>query len=182
MIERLLLAAGWLLAGHALAAPWQSLPQDSEIRFVAELEGAAAEGLFRRFTVTLDPDALQAGRGQLTVRIEVASADMFSGELNEAIAEPEWFGFADAPTAVYQSTEIEAAGQGRYRARGELRLKCATQPVEFVFDWRRTDTRAHLSGSTQLRRGDFCVGSGDWAEDDSIGQAVRVDFDVTLAP
>jgi polyisoprenoid-binding protein YceI len=182
VIERLLLAAGWLLAGHALAAPWQSLPQDSEIRFVAQLEGAEAEGVFRRFTVTLDPDALQTGLGKLTVRIEVASADMSSGELNEAIAEPDWFDFAGAPVAEYRSTEIEAAGQGWYRARGELRLKCTTRPVEVLFDWRRTDRHAYLRGTKQLRRGDFCIGSGDWAGDDSIGQAVRVEFDVTLAP
>lgn len=182
MIERLLLAAGWLLAGTAVAAPWQSIPEDSEIRFEAQFEGAEAEGTFRRFTVTLDPDALQTGLGQLIVRIEVASADMFSGELNEAIAEPDWFDFAGAPTAVYRSAAIEPDGPGRYRAHGELQLKCATRPVEVLFDWRRTDTRAYLSGTTHLRRGDFCIGNGDWAADDSIGQAVRVEFDVTLAP
>jgi polyisoprenoid-binding protein YceI len=182
VIERLLWVAAWLLAGNAAAAPWQSVPPDSEIRFVAQVEGAEAEGVFRRFTVTLDPDALQAGFGQLTVQIEVASADMFSGELNEAIAEPDWFDFAGSATAVYRSANIEAAGQGRYRARGELQLKCAARPVEVLFDWRRTDTHAYLTGNTHLRRGDFCIGSGDWAEDDSIGQAVRVEFDVTLAP
>lgn len=180
--DRLVLAAGWLLSAAAVAAPWHSVPQESELRFVARVEGDEANGAFRRFSVALDPAALESGLAQLSVRIDVTSADMSSAELNEAIADPEWFDFAGFPSARFHSDRIEALGPGRFRASGELQFKCGTRPVEVTFEWRRSETRAHMSGALELRRGDFCIGSGAWAEDGSVGQAVRVEFDVTLAP
>jgi polyisoprenoid-binding protein YceI len=164
------------------AEVWRSDPELSRLRFIATVEGAEAPGVFHRFQVRLKLGEPGGKDGQLTVEVDITSADMFSGELNEGIAEQEWFSFADRPSAVFTSEHIDAAGPDRFVATGTLQLKCASQTVRVPFSWNALQGRASLRGSLRLNRGDFCIGSGEWADDGAIGQTVEVAFDVALVP
>jgi polyisoprenoid-binding protein YceI len=178
--DRLLLALLLTGAVNVQASDWVSRAADSRLIFTPSLEGAEAPGQFHRFEVRLAPGESGPAGGHLRVEIDTTSADLFSHDINEAIAETEWFDYTRFPTARFESTEITHVDGARYVARGNLRLKGMSRPVTVPFDWGLHGASAQMRGSLILQRGDFHIGIGDWADDDTIAQAVRVEFDVAL--
>lgn len=176
------IAALTLVAGEpASACPeWQSVAAESQLHFFAKFEGADAPGTFKRFDVCLELDPAEPVSGRLEVHVDIRSADMDSADLNEAIAEPEWFDTGAFPQARFVSEDIEAAGEANFVARGELELKGVRRPVDVPFVWRELNGAATMSGEVLLERTAFGIGSGAWAEDESIGHEVTVRFSVVL--
>lgn len=174
--------AGLLLLANACpAAQWSAIPAASALRFVASYEGESAPGEFRRFDLQLERPASGWSRGRLSVVVDVGSADMYSDDVNAAITEPEWLDVAHHPRAVFESTDIAPQGDQRFLARGTLRLKGAAREVAVPFVWRRLDAgTALMRGELTLRRTDFAIGTGEWADGDVIGLGVKVEFEVTL--
>ncbi len=167
-----------LLLLPALAlGDWRMIPEKSRLAFYPTWEGQPVEGVFHRFQVFLDLDPAHPGTGKLRVEVDVTSADLGSEDVNEAIAGPEWFDFAHFPKAVFVSERILRKGRG-YVAQGRLTLKGVTRPVSVPFALER----GRLRGRVVLRRTDFGIGSGEWAEDATIGFEVEVRYDVALAP
>jgi polyisoprenoid-binding protein YceI len=172
----LLLAPDGAVAGDA----WRAVAGESRLEFIATYEGADAPGVFRRFDVRLEFDPAGAGPGRLEVRVDVTSADMDSSDLNKEIAEPEWFDAAAFPQALFVSDKLLETGDSRFLAQGTLSLKGVERRVEVPFDWRIRDGGAVMTGELVLSRTDFGIGSGEWAEDETIGHEVRVRFSVAL--
>jgi polyisoprenoid-binding protein YceI len=162
------------------ASDWTSRVSDSSLAFTARLEGAAAPGRFHRFEVLLRSGPSGPAGGSLLVEIDTTSADLFSHDINEAIADPEWFDFNGFPSARFESDAITLMGESIYEARGTLHLKGVSRPVAVSFQWQTEGASGHMKGGFVLRRGDFSIGSGDWAGDDTIAEAVEVSFDVSL--
>lgn len=184
-VERLMALLLTLLAAIPAwpdGAAWRSEPAGSTLTFSARFEGAEAPGAFQRFNVRLEPGPDGPAGGRLRVEIDVTSADMFSADINEAIAESEWFNLDQYPSATFESAGITWLGENRFEARGPLQLKGVAQTVTVPFEWRSSGNSASMTGRLALRRGDFGIGSGDWADDDSIGQSVEIAFRVDLAP
>jgi polyisoprenoid-binding protein YceI len=169
-----------LYAVSTPASDWSSRAADSSLAFTARLEGAAAPGRFHRFDVLLRAGVSGPAGGSLLVEIDTTSADLFSHDINEAIADPEWFDFNAFPSARFESDAITLMGESIYEARGTLQLKGVSRPVVVSFQWQTEGASGHMKGDFVLRRGDFSIGSGDWAGDDTISEAVEVSFDVAL--
>ncbi len=161
-------------------ADWQSLPQASTLQFTARYQQVELPGRFDRFDVALggDPSWPQTLTLQVTVRVD--SADMDDPDLNEGIAGPDWFDFAGHPVASFVSDEVRATGPDAFIATGTLTLKGQARPVDVPFEWRAGAGQAHMEGRLSLSRRDFGIGSGDWWDDDTIGDPVTVTFCVTL--
>lgn len=162
------------------SAGWRSVAAESHLRFIVTFEGADAPGEFRRFTACLGSDPGGPDAARLEVRVDVASADMDSADLNEAIAEPDWFDAGAYPEAVFVSERIEPSGDDGFVAHGALTLKGISRPVDVPFAWRDAGEARVMSGELVLERGAFGIGAGEWATSESIGQAVIVRFEVTL--
>ncbi len=177
----LALCGSLLITGQAQADAWRSVENQGFIRFTARLEGAEAPGTFRRFDVGLDFGGPESGDEQLRVEIDITSADMFSSDLNEGIADPAWFDFENHRNARFESNQVLSRGSGTFLARGELTLKGVTHAVEVPFQWVESAGIAVMEGNLVLLRGDFNIGSGEWANEDSIGQNVELQFEVKLA-
>lgn len=183
MLYSLLLIAALALTPAPSADPcsgWQSVAGESKLQFVASFEGAPAPGAFRQFSVCLDFDAEQPGTGRLEVWIDIASADMDSADINQAIAGPEWFDAMQFPRAHYLSEEIEPGDSSAFVAHGRLSLKGVEREVSVPFGWQVDGADRKMAGELTLRRSDFEIGVGEWAGDDSIGVDVTVRFEVTL--
>jgi polyisoprenoid-binding protein YceI len=177
-----ILAASLLIvaARPAWAFDWQMDPATSRLDFAATYEGTAAPGAFRKFDIRMRFDADKPAEGRLDVTIVVKSADMNSADIDKAIGGPEWFDFARFPQAEFHATEIRPAGAGRYVVRGMLNLKGVQRPVEFPFTWTQTGDVARMDGEFTVKRGDFGIGSGEWATTSVIGADVKVKFSVRL--
>jgi polyisoprenoid-binding protein YceI len=164
----------------AHAADWKMDAAASKLEFAATFEKTPAPGVFRKFDTRVSFEPGKPG-GALEVTIDVASADMSSGDVNKAIAGPEWFDFARFPKAEFRSTEVRAEGSNRYVARGTLSLKGAQQPVEVPFTWNPTaDGGAGMDGEFTVKRSVFSIGTGEWAATNVIGPDVKVKFHVRL--
>ena len=117
----------------------------------------------------------------LIVEVAVGSADMNDPEINEELREPDWFDVGSFPVARFESDEIRRSTEG-YVATGLLRIKNIEQALTVPFTWQRNGQRANLSGSLELSRLAWAVGSGEWASDASLEDRVQVAFSVNLLP
>jgi polyisoprenoid-binding protein YceI len=173
-------ALGFLVSGQALAADWRMDPAPSRLEFIATFEKTAAPGVFKEFDTRLrfEPDKPEAGKLDVTVR--VTSADMKSSDVNRAIRGPEWFDFADFPQAEFHAADIRRVAPGRYLARGVLTLKGMKRDLEVPFTWQESANAATMEGELSVERLQFGIGTGEWANGNTIGLGVRVKFSVRL--
>jgi polyisoprenoid-binding protein YceI len=176
------LALGLLLvAAPALAADWKSVPAASKLEFIATFEKTPVPGEFKAFDARLAKfDPAKPAGASLDVVIKTTSADMGVSDVNKEIRGKDWFDFAAHPQAEFRSTEIRADGK-RYVARGTLTLKGAKRPVEVPFSWTPAGDGATMEGEFTVKRGDFGIGTGEWAATDTIGADVRVRFKAKMA-
>ena len=163
----------------AAADEWR-MTEESELTFEASWEETALPGQFRSFNVELLPADGSIEGGKLVVTVDLVAADMDDPDINEAIAGEEWFSVERFPVATFTSRSIRRAEENIYVAEGELDLKGHLEPVAVPFTWEVSGSSATMTGELALDRTRFDIGSGEWADDDSIGQAVRVSFSVVL--
>jgi polyisoprenoid-binding protein YceI len=170
-----------LLSGASVrAADWRMDATASRLEFIASYEKATAPGVFKEFDTRLSFDADKLAGSKLEVIVRIASADMNSGDINNAIRTADWFDASRFPQAEFRSTDIRRAETNRYVARGTLNLKGMQQPVEVPFTWLPSKDGAVMEGDLTLRRSLFGIGRGEWAATDIIGADVKVRFRVVL--
>ena len=173
------LLLGLLAASGAAAEQWR-MKHEGTLLFEPTWEDEVVPGRFENFDVKLDACDGEIAGGTLEVTVNLESADMDDPDINEAIADTEWFAVATHPVAVFASDSIEATGEGGYVASGQLELKGVRLPVSVPFRWSESGKRAAMTGELVIDRTRFNVGSGEWATGETIGTAVRVHFDLVL--
>lgn len=172
-----LLATGF--AGQAQAAAWRVLP-GSSLGFSASYEGEPFEGRFARFTPLIQFDPARLAAARFDVSIQLASADTRNAERDELLLGTGFFNSGRTPTARYQATRFRALGGNRYVAEGTLSLNGISKPVALAFTWTPGAT-AVLNGQATVRRLDFAVGTGEWADLELLPNEVRVTTRLLLA-
>jgi polyisoprenoid-binding protein YceI len=182
MIRRVLLVVSLLVAAAppTQAADWKMDAATSRLEFAATYESNIAPGVFREFDTRMRLDAAKSSEGQLDVTIVVKSADMKSADINKAISGADWFDFARFPQAEFHATDIHRTDDNRYLARGILSLKGVQKPVAVPFTWTETGGAVQMDGEFIVKRGDFGIGTGEWAATSVIGARVKVKFSVRL--
>ena len=83
--------------------------------------------------------------------------------------------------ARYTASGFRKLADGQYAADGTLELRGVRKPVTLTFSW--TDgAQPVLAGKAVVKRLDFGVGGGDWADTDTIPDAVNISTRVVLKP
>lgn len=174
------LLAGWFAAMSALAADWQTVDPDSRIGFVATYEETPFNAWFRSFDarIRFDPDALDDAA--FDIRMDVTSVDSNSPDRDEGMKQKEWFAAGEHPEARFRAERFERIAEGRYRAIGELSLKDVSRTIEVPFTWEQSGSEALLTVESEVNRGDFNIGTGEWEEDDTIGFTVTIQAQLKL--
>jgi len=177
------LAAGLCAASAALAATaWDADPARSRLEFTGTLAGGTFDGHFARFEprIVFDPADLAGSRFEVIV--DTGSADTADPDRDAALQGLEFFAVTRWPQARFAADAFEAAGPGRYRARGNLTLRDVTREVllDFRFISAADGRTATLEGGTTLRRLAFGVGQGDWRDTEWLADEVRVRFSLLL--
>lgn len=179
LLAALLLPA--LLAPASVRAQAQAWTPDGEalLAFRGSYQGEAFEGRFARFApqVRLDPDDL-AGSG-IEVDIELASAATGVEDYDSTMQSAEFFDSARFPTARFVARNLRAQGEG-YLADAELTLRDRTVPLAFPFTFAIDGERAVLAAQVVLKRLDFDVGTGEWADTALIANEVEVRVELPL--
>lgn len=178
-IAPLVLAVLSTVAAPAVAADYV---QDSgALSFATEYQGETFTGLFPDFSTTLrfDPAAPQDAR--LDVTIPLATADTRNRERDSTLRTPDFFDVAKFATARYTARGFRPLGDDRYAADGTLELRGVSRPVTLTFTWTPGE-RPVLSGRATVKRLEFGVGGGDWADLSIIPDDVAVSTRVTFRP
>jgi polyisoprenoid-binding protein YceI len=165
-------------AGSALAQ--QILPAQSEIGFVSKQMGVPVEGRFKKWTARIQFDPRKPEAGQVGFTIETGSASFGSPETDAEVPKAPWFDVAKFPQASFQSSSIKALGGGRFEVRGKLSIKGSTHDAVVPVAVSQSGSSATASGSFTIKRLDFKVGDGEWADTSMVANDVQVKFKLQL--
>ena len=174
------LLAALALPGAAAASAWDLQP-GSTLEFTGSMQGEGFEGRFGAFDADIVFDPADLAGARFDVAIDLASADTDNSERDETLLGPEFFDVADTPQAHYVATRFRSDGDG-FLADGELTLHGVTRPVPLHFTFERTVDGAVLAGHAELDRLQFGIGSGEWADPETIAHAVQVETRLELRP
>jgi polyisoprenoid-binding protein YceI len=162
------------------AAQWTLQPKESKLTFVGTQAGAEFVGVFERFTADIKFDPQDLAGGRFDVKIDTASVNTKDSERDDAIKSPDLFAVKQFPGAHYAADKFAAKGGNKFTATGKLTLRNVTRDVPIEFTFEKKDGRAWLKGSAQLKRLDFGVGQGDWADTSQVANEVQVSFVLLL--
>jgi len=175
-LTRLALLAA-LAAPAAHAVEYRSvLPQQSSIHFEFRQMGVPVKGGFKRFTTQMlfDPAKPEAARAQ--IEIDLASIDTGSPEADEESAGKLWFNRSAYPKATFVASEVRALGNNRYELRGTFTLKGRSRDMAVPVTYTPGKTAATFDGGFVLKRLDFGIGEGLWADVATVANEVQVRF------
>lgn len=174
---------GMLLLAAGQAGAQGLLIDKSEIRFVSKQMGVNVEGRFRKWkaNIVFLPKDLAKSKAELD--IELGSIDLASDESETEIKSALWFDTAKFPVAHFTSTSIKKVGGDKYEIAGKLTLKGITKDVLVPIAFKKDATGNSVAeGSFPLRRIDYKVGEGMWADTEMVADDVVVRIRMVLPP
>lgn len=176
-----LLAAALLWSGTASAGRWIADSTQSRLGFVGIQGGTPFEGRFTRWNAVIDYDPAAPAAAKVTVDIDTASAATGDAQKDQSLPEAEWFDVKAFPKARFEATGFKPLGGGSFEASGTLTIRGMAKAVTLPFTLEIDGDRAKAKGRLNLVRGDFGVGSGQWASGDMVGLKVQVVVDMVAA-
>jgi polyisoprenoid-binding protein YceI len=168
-----------LLPSLAVATEWAVDPAGSSLSFSGTYQGEPFEGRFARFDATIAIDPANLAGARIDVAVDVASATTGTEEIDAQLPAAEFFHSSKFPKARFLSTAVRD-GDGALVADGTLTIRDKARPIALKLRFAPTPTGATLDVDTAIRRLDFDVGSGEWADTSMIGNDVSVKAHLVL--
>lgn len=171
---------GAVLAGPSAWAAGQALiPARSEVTFVAKQLGVPLQGRFKVFAAqtSFDPKAL--AQSQIAFQVDLGSVAL-NADADTELRKPDWFNTVKFPKATFQSSAIKAVGAGKFEVAGKLVIKGVSRDVVIPVQLTQAQGVSLATGGFALKRLDFKVGEGDWADTSIVANDVQVQFKLAL--
>jgi polyisoprenoid-binding protein YceI len=179
MIRLARLARHTLLLG-ALALPalagatdYRMQPAGSTLVFSGSFQGAGFTGHFDKFDAAISYDPAHLASSKFDVTVDLASAKTGDADRDGALPGSDFFDVAKFPKAHFVTTAIHQDG-GKVIADGNLTLHGVTKPVSLTVNFVPTTAGATLDVAGSVKRLDFGVGGGDYADTSVIANEVKV--------
>lgn len=175
--------AGLLMAASAGAGAQGVLVDRSEIRFVSKQMGVTVEGRFRKWKASVDFRAKEPAKSTVEFEVDLASIELGNEERQVEARRPLWFDTSKYPVAKFASTAVRDLGGDRYEIAGTLTIKGTSRSVVVPVALARDTSGARVAeGEFAVQRLDYKVGTGLWADTDTVGNEVRVRVRMALQP
>ena len=175
--------AAMLMAASGGASAQGVLIDKSEIRFVSKQMGVNVEGRFRKWKANVDFRPNDLAHSTAGFELELASIDLASEESESEIRRPVWFDTARFPIAKFTSTGMKDLGGDRFEIAGTLSMKGVAKDVVVPVAMRKDGAGNRLAeGQFTVKRLEFKVGEGVWADTDAIANDVVVRIRMVLPP
>ena len=175
-----------LLLGAAVTAAAETPPgarlvaDQSQIVFVSKQMGVPVEGSFRKFDAQVAFDPRKPEGGSVALQIDCASATLGIPQTDAELAKPAWFDVAHHPKARFESSAIQAKGDGRFEVAGKLTLKGATKNVVVPVEITQSNGQSVATGSFTIQRLAYKIGEGEWTDTSMVADDVQVRFKLAL--
>ncbi|GAA5784779.1 polyisoprenoid-binding protein [Chitiniphilus shinanonensis] len=176
------------LAGAALAAVLavpafaaQTLaPGKSALGFTFKQMGVPVEGTFKTYTAQVSFDPAKPEAAQATFSVDLGSIDVGGPDGNAEARKKAWFDVATFPKATFTAKSVKALGGGKYEARGPLVIKGVSRDIVAQFTAKPVGSDLQLDGGFPLKRLQYKLGDGAWADTETVADDVQVKFRFTL--
>lgn len=169
-----------MMATPAQAADYVQAP-GSTLAFASNYDGEVFTGTFSEFATKLSFDPAHLADASLDVTIALASASTGNDDRDTTLRGSDFFNATKFAQARYSASKFRSLGGNRYAADGTLELRGVGKPVVFTFTW-TPGAQPMLAGKATVKRLDFGIGGGDWADSSLIPDAVAVSTRVLLQP
>ncbi|MDP1613294.1 MAG: YceI family protein [Sulfuritalea sp.] len=171
-----------IAATLALALPAQAVefkqfqPAGSALSFVSKQMNVPVEGQFKSFrsTIVFDPAKPAAAKAEL--EIDMASIDAGSKDANDEVAGKAWFNTKAFPTAKFVAASVKPLGNNRYEVAGKMSIKGKTLDLTTPVTVRQNGNAATFEGSLVIKRADYGIGDGIWADFGTVANEVQIKF------
>ncbi|KQW46470.1 MULTISPECIES: YceI family protein [unclassified Roseateles] len=167
-----------LIATSALAAHAATLqPAKSDVSFTFKQMGVPVDGTFKKFEAALDFDAKKPEAGKIAFTVDLGSVSLGDASFDAELAKAPWFDTKRNGKATFVSSAIKPTGPGKYDVAGKLTIKGASRDVTVPI----TVAGGIASGSVAIKRLDFKIGDGEWADTSMVANDVTVKFKLAFA-
>lgn len=150
----------------------------STLIFAYKQKGVPMEGRFHKFTarIAFDPDISSAA--QARIEVNLASIDTGFSEADSEVLGKQWFNAKAHPAAQFVSTGVKTLGGNRYEALGKFTLKGKSQDISAPFIFKQEGAVGIFDGVFTLKRLDYAIGEGAWADMSAVANEVQVKFHI----
>jgi polyisoprenoid-binding protein YceI len=173
----LLLAA--TIPGMAGAADYTVQPASSKLGFSGSFQGQSFDGSFGKWTAAISYDATKLATSKFDVEVDLASVKTGDSDRDGALPGADFFNVAKFPKAHFVTTAFHQNG-AQVVADGNLTLRGVTKPVSLNVTFKPQGTGATLDVTGTVKRLDFGVGGGEYADTSVIGPDVKINAHLTL--
>jgi len=174
---------GMLLFAAGEPAAQGVLVDKSEIRFMAKQMGVNVEGRFRKWKANVAFLPKDLAKSRIEFDIDLLSIDLASEDSEKEVKDRLWFDAARFPVARFASTSIRDLGGDKYEIAGQLALKGIRRDVIVPVALKKdAEGNSVAEGSFTLKRLDYNIGEGLWADTDTVRNEVVVRVRMVLPP
>lgn len=166
-------------AAATSANSWQIVTEKSTVNFKVALYGAEFTTEIKDISgdIIFDPDNLEAS----DVRVRVGTQNLHSGDENRDanMKGKEWLDSENYPDVWFVADKIEKSENDNYVAIGTLSVRGKAMPLILPFTLSLKNSAAHMTGSVNLNRLDYEIGTGNWSDEQTVGHNVSVQIDLS---
>jgi polyisoprenoid-binding protein YceI len=143
--------------------------------------GVPVEGRFRKFDAQIAFDPKKPEAGKVAFTIDMGSATLGVPETDAELPKAPWFNVPRFPQATFQSSAIKAVGAGKFEVAGKLSIKGNSRDVVVPVALTQTGGSTTATGAFAIKRLEFKIGEGDWADTSMVANDVQVKFKLNLS-
>ena len=183
-LSRTFVFIGFLIAASAAqAVEYGTVQTDkSTLTFTSRQMGVPVQGRFPKFTMHIAFNPAKPEVAKVDINIDLASIDAGSKDANDEVVGKQWFNTKMFPAASFTSSAVKATGAGRFEVTGPLAIKGRAVPVTATFTFKVEGTNGIFDGGFTMKRIDFAIGEGPWADVSTVANEIQVNFHVVAAP
>lgn len=180
-MPRLAMLLALALPFAASAADYTMQPAGSTLGFSDTFQGETFNGHFGQWNAAISYDAANLASSKFDVDVDLASARTGDNDRDTALPGADFFDVAKFPKAHFVTTGFRQNG-AQVIADGQLTLRGVTRPVSLQVTFKPQGNGATLDVAGTVKRLDFGVGGGDYADTSVIGADVKITAHLQLAP
>ena len=165
----------------AQAATWEIDAAKSKVLFQYSYKSTPYSGEFKNVKATFKIDPASPGSCEFSVTIPIANLTVDSKEVVDYLLDIELFDVDQFPTATFKANKCRMQSVNSFVSDGTLTIRNQTKPMSFPFKLELGAKGFHLTSEVTIKRLDFGVGQGYWANTAEIPNDVKVKVDVYAA-
>jgi polyisoprenoid-binding protein YceI len=167
------------LPGLASAADYAVQPAGSKLGFSGSFQGQSFAGTFGQWTAAISYDPAKLAASKFDVDVDLASVKTGDKDRDGALPGSDFFNVTKFPKAHFVTTGFRQNG-AQVVADGTLTLRGVSKPVSLNVVFKPQGTGATLDVTGAVKRLDFGVGGGDYADTSVIANDVKIDAHLVL--